>query len=518
MSLLDPRRNLACAGALAAAVAACTSADTATAPTSPTTGGGDSTSSTQASSGSGGGASASSSVTTSSTTTATGSSSASGGGTECVAPKPTTFPYEPACCGYQVAIPDAKESGFDDGKGSDKPDHVHVGLAGPSDTTFAVNWRTGNDTTASQLLLGTDKAAVEAATAATSTVQLVAGHHLLYGSTLDGTSLTRVHEAHACGLKPGTQYFYKVGGPGAWSVVHSVTTGPVVGSSEAMRFAVLGDSRNDPSVFAKIEEALAAKAPDLQIFTGDAVATGAVQTQWNSWFESTSGSFKVETTLASAPFMPVNGNHESLAVNYPAQFVMPQHVAPGEKAQGEEYYSFEYGNAHFIALNDTPESGALAGTAQFEWLKADLAAVDRKKTPWLFVMHHRSTYSCGNHGSDLDLRKAWQPLFDQYQVDVVFSGHDHMYERSKPIRGLSGSTGKLAQSGPKGTPVKGSGTLYLVTGGAGAPLYNVGNDCDHTYVTEKTRNYVVVDLAGTKIQVKAYRLDGSLIDDFEFVK
>ncbi len=444
--------------------------------------------------------------------------SSGSGGAECVAPKPTTIPYEPACCGYTVAIPDAKESGIDDGKGTDKPDHIHIGLAGASDTTFAVNWRTGNATTASQLLLGTDKAAVEAAKGASEGVQLVTGHHLLYGSALDGTELTRVHEVHACGLKPGTAYFYKVGGPGAWSAVHSVTTGPVIGSSEPIRLAVLGDSRNDPSVFAKIEEALAAKAPDLQIFTGDAVATGAVQKQWNTWFESTSGSFKVESMLARAPFMPVNGNHENLAINYPAQFVMPQHVGNGEKAQGEEYYSFEYGNAHIIALNDTPESGALAGTAQVEWLKADLAAVDRKKTPWVFVMHHRSTYSCGNHGSDLDLRKAWQPIFDQNQVDIVFSGHDHMYERSKPIRGLSGSTGKIALAGPKGTPVKGSGTLYLVTGGAGAPLYDVGNDCDHTYVTEKTRNYVVVDLDGPKIQVKAYRLDGTVIDDFEYTK
>lgn len=515
---MTPLRRSLLALSVPAAVlglAGCTSADT--------TGGGPSsgaggTATTGSASSATTSSSSSSSSTTSSSASATSAASSGAGGSDCAAVKPSAFPYEPACCGYSVSIPDVAESGFDDGKGTGKPDHVHVGLAGPSDTTFAVNWRTPNDTTASQLLVGTDKAAVASATAAGAGVTLVTGHHILYGSALDGSTLTRVHEAHVCGLKAGTSYFYKVGGPGAWSDVHSVTTGPVVGAAEPWRFAVLGDSRNDPSVFAKIEQALAAKAPDLQIFTGDAVATGAMQTQWNNWFESTSGTFKVETLLASVPFMPVNGNHEGLAINYPAQFPMPQDLNTNEKAQGEEYYSFEYGNAHFIALNDTPESGALGGTPQLEWLKKDLLAIDRKKTPWVFVMHHRSTYSCGNHGSDLDLRKAWQPLFDQFQVDVVFSGHDHMYERSKPIRGLSGSTGKLATSGPKGTPVKGSGTLYVVTGGAGAPLYDVGTDCDHTYVTEKTRNYVLVDVNGATLSVKAHRLDGSVLDEFEFTK
>lgn len=493
----------------------CTSADSSTAPTTSgaTAGAGGGATGAGASS-----ASASSSTSSASSSVASSAASTGSGGSSCVGPKPSSFPYEPPCCGYSVAIPEVKESGFDDGNGKAPPDHVHVGLAGPSDTSFVVGWRTDDATTVTRMLVGTDKAAVEAANDATAKVALYAGHHILYGSALDGDNPTRHHEVHACGLAPATSYHYKVGGPGGWSTVHTVSTGPTVGSSEPLRIAVLGDSRNDPSVFAKIEEALAGKGVDLQIFTGDAVATGAMQTQWNKWFESTSGSFSVEAMLASAPFMPVNGNHEGLAINYPAQFAMPQDLATNEKAQGEEYYSFEYGNAHFIALNDTPEAGALAATPQVAWLKADLSKVDRKKTPWLFVMHHRSTYSCGNHGSDLDLRKAWQPLFDEYKVDVVFSGHDHLYERSKPIRGLSGSTGILAMAGPKGTPVKGSGTLYVVTGGAGAPLYDVGTDCDHTFVTEKTRNYVVVDLNGTTLSLKAYRLDGSVLDELEFTK
>lgn len=499
-------------GALVTALAAgCTSADSTGLPVNVTT----NASTTNATSGGGG---TSSGASTTATSGAGGGTSSTGGGGGCGGPKPTSFPYEPGCCGYQVAVPDVAESGFDDGKGTGKPDHVHLGLAGPSESTFAVNWRTSVDTTASQVLFGTDKAAVSSASGPTAAVQLVPGHHILYGSSLDGATKTRAHEAHVCGLKPATEYFYKAGGPGAWSDVYAVTTAPTLGSTDAIRFAVLGDSRNDPTTFAKIEQAIAAQAPDLQVFTGDAVATGALQTQWNAWFEATTGAFKVQSLLATTPFMPVNGNHENLAINYPAQFVLPQEVATGEKAQGEEYYSFEYGNAHFIALNDTPTSGATSGP-QLAWLEADLKAVDRKKTPWVFAMHHQSMYSCGgSHGSNLAIRSAWQPLFDKYQVDMVFSGHDHLYERSKPIRGLSGTDGKVAASGAKGTPVNGSGTVYLLSGGAGAPLYSAKSSCTHTYIAESTRNYAVVDITGNKIHVKASRLDGTVLDEFEFTK
>ncbi len=511
MRLLTRFSKRAALGGLTSALAlACSSGDTGAIPTTTSgTGAGGTTTKTSTTTNSG-----SNSASNSGSSTASGSGGAGG----CAGAKPSVFPYEPNCCGYQVAIPAVAESGFDDGKGTGKPDHVHVGLAGASESTFAVNWRTPNDTTATQLLVGTTKVAVTAADTASATVQLVTGHHFLYGSTSDGANKTRAHEAHVCGLKAATEYFYKVGGAGVWSEVYALTTAPPIGSSSAIRIAVLGDSRNDPTTFAKLEEAIAAQAPDLQIFTGDAVATGSQQTQWNSWFEATTGTFKVQSLLATTPFMPVNGNHEGLAINYPAQFIMPQEVAPNEKAQGEEYYAFDYGNAHFIALNDTPTSGATGGP-QLAWLEAQLKGVDRKKTPWLFVFHHQSLYSCGgSHGSNLALRSAWQPLFDTYKVDVVFSGHDHLYERSKPIRGLSGTDGKVAVSGPKGTPVNGSGTLYLISGGAGAPLYTAKTTCAHTYVTESTRNYTLVDITGTTLHVKASRLDGSVLDEFTYTK
>jgi acid phosphatase type 7 len=432
-------------------------------------------------------------------------------------PPPPSGPltsYQPDGCAHTVTLPpEVTEAGRDDGViGQAAPNHLHLGFVGPTESSIAANWHTDLTTGASQLLVGTDRAAVEAAEGAGAGVTLVSGHHFNYGSLLDAEP-ARVHEAHVCGLSPSTTYFYKVGGPGAWSAVHDFATAPPVGDKEVFRFAVAGDSRNDPGVFAQVEEGIAAQGVDFQLFSGDAVATGASQLNWDAFFEASTGNFTFEDAAASAPFMPVNGNHESLAINYVAQFALPQEITPGEIAAGKEWYSFDYANVHVVALNDSPESSAL-GAAQLGWLEADLAAVDRDKTPWIFAIHHRSTYSCGgSHGSDLDLRAAWQPIFDSHAVDIVFSGHDHLYERTKPIR-----AGAVAAAGLDDEPVDESGTIYVVSGGAGAPLYDADGSCVETHFTEAVRNYVVVEIEDRTMRYTAYDLNGAVLDEFTYAK
>ncbi len=427
------------------------------------------------------------------------------------------FPYKPQGCDYAVNIPEVDQGGFDDGKlgAAPAPAHVHVSWAGPTSSTFAVNWKTDPDTTATAVLYGTDQAAVKAADGAAGAVKLATGHHMLFGSD---PNQVRVHEAHVCGLDPSKTYYYKVGGKGGWSAVYDVGTGPAVGASESFQFAVTGDSRGAPEVWAKIEQALSQRGVDFQLFSGDAVTLGTDQKEWNEFFEAKTGGFAAQDFMARTQTMVVNGNHDALTVNYAAQFAVPQEQSSGEKAQGEEWYSFDYGNAHFVGLNDNPPETAL-GDDQKNWLDADLAKVDRGKTPWLFVLHHRPEYSCGQgHGSDVALRSKWQPLFDKYKVDMVFVGHDHLYERSKPIRGLMGTDGVIASSGAKGAPVSGSGTVYVVSGGAGAPLYDVQTTCPHTFVTEATPHYLVLKVGDKKLEYQAFRLDGTALDSFDYQK
>jgi hypothetical protein len=87
------------------------------------------------------------------------------------------------------------------------------------------------------------------------------------------------------------------------------------------------------------------------------------------------------------------------------------------------------------------------------------------------------------------------------------------------MRGLNGQDGIVAQAGPEAQPVNESGTVYALTGGAGAPLYSAKGNCPaHTHLIESTRNYVVVEITDRTLKYQAFRLDGTTLDKFDYTK
>lgn len=446
------------------------------------------------------------------------------------APMLRVLTYTPDGCDYTVSTPEVRdpEMGSDeDAVGT--PDHVHASFAGASATTFAINWRSDRETRTTFLLYGTDEAAVAAADGPGAGVSQQRGHTFEMASALDRVG-TRIHEAHVCGLTPSTTYYYKVGGPGGWSEVYDYATAPEIGATERWSFGVTGDSRNNrDNAWPLSQQRLLNQGIDLQVFSGDAVFIGAIQSDWEAFFQASSDGFTISDLHARVPFMPANGNHDGLAVNYLAQFALPQELSPGERGQGEEWYSFDYANAHFVVLNDSVLDASVFAGAQGRWLREDLEAVDRTRTPWVFAIHHRPFYTCeSNHRPDLDLRAAWQPIFDQFEVDIVFNGHNHVYERSTPIRGLEGGTPIIAMSGERGVPIaatpgtgsgRPSGTLYIVAAGVGAPLYNVSTACPFTQDARAETNYGVVDIEGREISITIRNvLTNVVIDEFSYSK
>lgn len=439
-------------------------------------------------------------------------------------PPALQFSYTPTGCDYEVTTPEVLlgAMGGDVVGSAPAPIHVHLGVQGATDTSMAVNWSTDLDTTLTQMLVGTDETAVTSAEAASEGVTAITGHTFLVPAF---TGAFRLHETHACGLTPATVYHYKVGGPGHWSATYSFTTAPVVGSTASYTFAVVGDSRGDAELWAATEQAIASHSPDFQLFSGDAVAIGGNQPEWDAWFSATvtngGDTFAVQDLLATMPLFPTNGNHDGLSINYVTQMIVPQEVSPGERGVGKQWYSFNYANAHIVVLDDSTANEAIITGEESTWLRADLAAVNRSVTPWVFVMHHRPAYSCStNHGSDRQIRQAWQSIYDDYRVDFVFNGHDHDYERSKPIRGFQegSENGAIAESGPNGVPVAGSGTVYVVAAGAGAPLYGVDDTCDHQQESLSARNFVIITIEGTSMQYRAYGLTENVIDSFDYTK
>ncbi len=170
--------------------------------------------------------------------------------------------------------------------------------------------------------------------------------------------------------------------------------------------------------------------------------------------------------------LPIDGNHENDSPDSFANWSIPG-VAGDPYA--ETYASFDVGSVHFVLVDDmhisniTSGASDTEGSAQLKWLDADLAAAvaDRTAHPFIVALSHRGLFSTSNHATDSDVHNArgqLAPLYDKYKVDLAVNGHDHEYERSKPLH---------AGNPPSGDPVVGAGTQYIINAGAGADPYAI---------------------------------------------
>ena len=361
----------------------------------------------------------------------------------------------------------------------DAPTPFHVRLQWPTSRPHVSSgflWRTDVDTLASVVEWGIDGQLTER----------TEGASFVYGSSGPGTGV-RIHEARLCGkLQPSTTYSYRVGGEGGWSPIHTFATPGAPGSFDTVTVAMAGDSRGAYTTWASVLELMAAHEPDLYLFSGDMVDVGGSQAEWDSWFEAAGDLW------TSKVLIPAHGNHEFLAVNYFGQFALPGN---------EQWFSIDYGPLHIVSLNDTVGSANDIELFEVAFLRDDLAVAN---APWTIVQHHQAAYSATTaHGSNLTVREAWTPVFDEHGVDVVLAGHNHAYERSVRITG--------DQPDP-------DGITYLVAGGAGAPLYTSADDLWFTEMVQATEHYIIAEITGNTAVFTVRDLDDTVIDTFTITK
>ena len=278
-----------------------------------------------------------------------------------------------------------------------------------------------------------------------------------------------IHDVELTELKPNFTYYFICGGAkGGYSDERSFRTVPTHPSH--LRFAVGGDCRSGwlqrDLMFSVISEF----NPDFLLLSGDLVASGCNQTQWDSFFESLH-THLIGSNGLTIPVIPCLGNHEENATNYYEQFALPSN---------EQWYSLNIGKSvHIVVLN----SEANPAGKQLQWLENDLKT--HENYTWKFVMFHRPSFSSSKHGCWTEGQQYWCPLFDKYRVDIVFSGHDHDYERSKPINYTASKTS------PQNSYSK--GTMYIVSAGLGAPLYTSGANWWTAY-SQSIYHFVIVDI------------------------
>ena len=225
--------------------------------------------------------------------------------------------------------------------------------------------------------------------------------------------------------------------------------------------------------------------PDFVLHTGDVVYPAGESKNFDArYFQPYRG------LIARIPFFLSLGNHDVATAGgqaYLDAFQLPSNNPEGTK----RYYSFEYGNARFIALDSNQHPGP--GGPMYAWLRQTLEPPRRR---WTFAFFHHPPYSSGKHGGHPAIRMAWSPLFERAGVAMVFSGHDHTYERTVPIRDFD-----------LGSP----GVVYVVTGGGGAEVYPVGRNI-WTAHSASVHHVVRVDVRGCRLALLAIAVDGSVLD------
>ena len=313
---------------------------------------------------------------------------------------------------------------------------------------------------------------------------------LHYGSDPDAlflvasdASSTTEHELRLEGLEAGTRYYYSVGSSsmtlaGA-DADHFFETAPDGAPVEPVRIWVIGDS-GECAVTAQgcidagmVRDTYLARAEmgkaQLMLMLGDNAYDSG--TDW----EMTKGIFETfRAVLRNTSVWPAPGNHEfDNGVTFSATeegpyfdaFTLPRAGEAGGSPSGTEaYYSFDYGNVHFVSL-DSHDSDRTTSGAMYRWLEADLQV---NRADFTIAFWHHSPYSFGSHNSDSDeeyrmieMREIFVPLLEDYGVDLVLSGHSHSYERSKLIDGHYGDSSTLSPDhildGGSGSPATGGG-------------------------------------------------------------
>lgn len=281
---------------------------------------------------------------------------------------------------------------------------------------------------------------------------------------------------------------------GVWSSQKTYTTSPPL-NTNTFTFAAVGDSRTNVGVWNNISTLTNNRNPAFVVFNGDIVDTGSSASQWNAWFDNGTN------LIGNKLILHAQGNHDVAAASYYQNiFDLPKNNTP----QTELYYSVEYGEAVFICLNsETP-----GDTAQYNWLKATLAANASKK--WKIISFHRPFYTVGPHAGEMDAYwNTWFKAFDDYGVDLILTGHDHLYERFKPINRNVSTTNAVANYGSQAN----EGRCQVVCGGAGAPLYTAGTS-SFLQAFKSDYHYVIFDVTNTSLCGKVYDDTNVLIDNF----
>jgi predicted phosphodiesterase len=301
----------------------------------------------------------------------------------------------------------------------------------------------------------------------------------------DDAPKANIHSLAIDGLDPKKTYRYTVTTTHGSKEDGTFTTAPADDDKADVRFVLFGDDRGGVATHELIVKRVADEPIDFLVNTGDLVADGRIGSQWESFFD-------IEDKLLRDHCMfTAIGNHELVQENGASYL---KYFGTAEEQQKHVFYTtFRWGFLRFFVLNG--EGSFLAEDRA--WLERELQKADvEPNLLWRVVLVHSGPFSSGLHGDNEKQHGAELPkLLRDHHVDFILAGHDHDYER-----GAS------------------DGLRYVVSGGAGAPLYPVKHVRSSARKVESTYHYVVFQIGPESGKLVAKRIDGSVIEEVGFTK
>ncbi|XP_057540389.1 purple acid phosphatase 18 [Amaranthus tricolor] len=307
-------------------------------------------------------------------------------------------------------------------RSSSEPQQVHISLA--KENHMRISWVT-DDLSAPSI--------VEYGTSSGQYTAMAHGDSISYSCFILYRS-GGIHHTVIGPLNPGTEYFYRCGGEGP---EFKLRTPP---AELPITFSVAGDLGQTgwtQSTLAHIDQC----KYDMHLLPGDLSYANYWQSKWDTFGEL------VQPLASSRPWMVTEGNHEKEFLlkggflSYNARWKMPFEESG---SSSNLYYSFDVAGVHVVMLGSYTDHDVYSD--QYQWLKADLGKVDRKRTPWLLALFHVPWYNSNtaHQGEGDGMMLALEPLLYAAGVDVVLAGHVHAYERSKRVfRGKSDPCGTV---------------------------------------------------------------------------
>jgi hypothetical protein len=361
------------------------------------------------------------------------------------------------------------------------------------------------------------------------------------------------------GLTPSTKYHYAVGNAetalGGPNGAGNFVTSPPPGTRQPIRTWVIGDAG---TASARGNEGLQAKVRDAYYqYTGNRHTDLWLMLGDNAYSTGTDSEYQIAVfdiyrdMLKKSVVWPTLGNHDAGSAAsitqsgaYYDMFTLPTLGQAGGLMSGTEaYYSFDYGNIHFICLDSEGTDRSVDG-AMLTWLKNDLAAT---RQDWIISYWHHPPYTKGSHDSNtegklVDMRKNAVPILEAGGADLNLTGHSHSYERSFLLDRHYGTqdtlTAKMKVDAGDGRPdgkgayrkatlMKGAheGAVYVVAGSSGkVSLQNEKSAkrgyLDHPamFISLPRLGSLVLDVDGNRLDATFISETGERLDYFSIVK